>query len=222
MKATSKLWIELVAILLTLPPVVFLFWVWNELPDTVPLHFNWEGEVDKYANKETLLYVVVGVTIGVYLIIKFLPMLVSNQRIKSFFKTYQIIRIVMALFVSAVFCYLIYVSLNQAQEKGFVTRVVIGLAGLLMSVMGLLMPSIKQNYAMGFRLPTTLKSEKNWVKTHKLGGLLWFWHGLLLFVAVFFIQKEAVVVFFWVVFLVCVLLPILYSVLLKTDKEEMK
>jgi uncharacterized membrane protein len=54
------------------------------------------------------------------------------------------------------------------------------LMGLLFSVLGNYMHSIKPNYFVGFRTPWTLENEDNWRKTHQLMARIWVPGGLLI------------------------------------------
>ena len=36
-------------------PFLYLGFVWNELPDQVPMHWNMQGEIDRYGDKTELI-----------------------------------------------------------------------------------------------------------------------------------------------------------------------
>ena len=44
--------------------------------------------------------------------------------------------------------------------------------GILFFVMGAIMPRLKPNWFMGIRTPWTLSNETVWIKTHRMGGIL--------------------------------------------------
>ena len=53
---TSSEWIwDIVGLLCYAGSIVFLFFVWNQLPDEVPAHYNAVGEVDRWGSKWELL-----------------------------------------------------------------------------------------------------------------------------------------------------------------------
>ena len=41
-----------------LAPPVFLWMIWQKLPDSVPMHYNIHGEADRYGSKSELLTVI--------------------------------------------------------------------------------------------------------------------------------------------------------------------
>ena len=48
---------ELPLIIIVLIPFVYLAYVWNSLPEKVPLHWNIEGEIDRYGEKSELILI---------------------------------------------------------------------------------------------------------------------------------------------------------------------
>ncbi len=51
------------------------------------------------------------------------------------------------------------------------------------------LPKCKQNYTLGIKIKWTLENEENWNATHRFGGKIWFFGGLLLIFSVFLPQK---------------------------------
>ena len=40
---------------IVLLPFIYLAYIWNQLPEKVPLHWNLQGEVDRYGDKTELI-----------------------------------------------------------------------------------------------------------------------------------------------------------------------
>ena len=55
--------------------------------------------------------------------------------------------------------------------------------GVIILVLGFILPKCKQNYTVGIKLPWTLHDEENWDKTHKLAGKLWIYGGIIMTIA---------------------------------------
>lgn len=68
-----KLTTELPIILITLTPIVCLLFIWNLLPEMVPIHWNFKGEVDNYSSKYSLWIVILAINIPTYLLMLFYP-----------------------------------------------------------------------------------------------------------------------------------------------------
>jgi uncharacterized membrane protein len=64
-------------------------------------------------------------------------------------------------------------------------RLVLPGAGLLLIVIGNILPRARQNWFFGIRTPWTLSSERVWERTHRVGGYLMIVLGAMLVVAGF-------------------------------------
>ena len=63
---------EIPFIIIALLPFIYLAFIWNSLPEKVPMHWNGAGEIDGYGDKKELLsmiFMVVGISYFVFLII---------------------------------------------------------------------------------------------------------------------------------------------------------
>jgi Predicted integral membrane protein len=79
-------------------------------------------------------------------------------------------------------------------------------------VLGNYFKDMKPNYYIGIRTPWTLKDERVWYNTHKLGSKVWIFGGLALLLGFIFISKEKVFLpIFLVTLLTIVFIPIIYS-----------
>jgi len=86
------------------------------------------------------------------------------------------------------------------------------LIGLLFTIIGNYMPSIKPNYFIGIRTPWTLENEMVWTKTHQLAGKLWFPAGLIVILLSLTIRDHQLMhVIFLSITAIIALVPIVYS-----------
>lgn len=63
---------ELPFIALALLPFLYLAYIWNNLPEKIPIHWNGSGKIDRYGEKKELvimLVMLVGITYFIFLII---------------------------------------------------------------------------------------------------------------------------------------------------------
>lgn len=196
-------------------PAIYLGIVWNNLPQTIPMHYNLQGEIDRYGSKNELLIVaaiLISVSIGSYLIIS------NSYRIDP--KRYAVenrtrfhrIGFTIGVFMSALLCIIIYSSYNEA--AGINTRLIVAAVGLLLSIIGNYIYNIKPNYFAGIRLPWTLENEENWRKTHLLAGKLFFAGGLLVTAISFIIPVVALYTVFIIIIMLISITPCIYSFLL--------
>jgi uncharacterized membrane protein len=69
--------------------------------------------------------------------------------------------------------------------------------GVLLVILGNAMPKSRPNSFAGIRMPTTLRSETNWLATHRLTGRLTIIAGILLLGAAFLVPVQTLV--WWVI-----------------------
>ena len=60
------------------------------------------------------------------------------------------------------------------------SRIMLFAIGILFIVIGNYLPKVRPNYLMGIRTPWTLSSDLSWVRTHRIGGRLFVFEGLVL------------------------------------------
>ncbi len=196
---------EMVIWLIIVAPIIYLLTVLDQLPDQIPTHWNFKGEVDGYGSP----FVLPLLNVGVYLLLLFIPLLDPKRKNYEFFaNAYYKIRLALALFLSTLTVMIILVGLGHDIK---IDRVVIIGTLVLFAALGNYLTTVKPNWFVGFRTPWTLENEDVWRKTHLLGGRLWFGGGLLGIILAFFLPQSALVTFAIVTFSVLGLIPVVYS-----------
>jgi len=201
-----------IAWLFIIAPAIYLAIVWNTLPETIAMHFNLKGEIDRYGSKNelaTMIMILVGVNAIVYLLLpqvyRIDPKRYAVENKGRLFR----IAFAVAVFTSAVLCLLIYSSIHGNIK--FSMRFILAGVGLILAVVGNYIYNIKPNYFAGIRLPWTLNNDENWKRTHLLGGKLLFGGGLLIAVICLFAPFPFSMITLFVVLLVVILITCIYS-----------
>jgi len=193
-------------------PVIYLGITWSSLPEKVAMHFNLEGQPDRYGNKSEL-FIVIGVlslmSVGIYFLLTNIYKIDPKKHAPENKGRLQRMGFAVTVFMSALACYIIYSTAKGTIEFGM--RYIFAGVGLLFSLMGNYMHTIKPNYFAGLRLPWTLNNENNWRKTHLLAGKLWFAGGLLLAILCVLLPDKISLILFFITMLVLVIIPVVYS-----------
>lgn len=197
--------------LLVAVPFVYLWTIWNDLPDTVPLHWNVEGEVDRVGSKKELWLIPVVTTLMIYLILLAVPAIDPKRKIQEMGAKYQQLKFALVTFMSGLALVVLYMV--KAGGEGS-ARLIFVLVGLLFAALGNYMKTVKPNYFIGFRTPWTLENNTIWEKTHRMGGMLWFVGGLLMVLISFLMQGRTHFYIFMGITLVISIIPAIYSYLL--------
>ena len=197
---------EIPFIAIALIPFAYLIYIWNRLPEKVPMHWNGAGEIDRYGDKKelvALLLMLVGINYFVFLII---PYVDPKQKLQNMGNKLNIMRMILTLFMSALALFILYSVEQKNSNPGFVFVII----GLLFAFLGNYFKTIKPNYFIGIKTPWTLENEEVWKKTHELGGKLWFMGGLLM-VLTFVLPNNIQFYTFMGITAVITIIPILYS-----------
>lgn len=186
----SKLnWLEVV---LLAAPFVALAIYWNELPERVPIHWNLRGEINGWASKEfgllSLPLLSLGTIVLLHILPWFDPKLRKNPAEESRMSAVlPILRIVSLLLFDTIFFVQIATSLGRNVAGG---RIIVTCLLAFFVILGNYLGNLRSNYFLGIRTPWTLESPETWRATHRLGGRLMFFGGLILFVAQFFLNER--------------------------------
>ncbi|SHH37859.1 SdpI family protein [Flavobacterium defluvii] len=199
---------ELPIIGIVLAPFVYLAKIWNSLPERVPIHWNYRGEIDKWGSKFTLIIILFMLPVLVYTLmltaLKFDP----KKRLSLMGGKFYQLKFILVLFVSLLALFIIYISKNQSLTSPSLLHVGIG---VLLMVLGNYFKVIQPNYFIGIRTPWTLENNEVWKATHSFAGKLWFFWGLLLMIGGLVFQDAFFSKAFLAVVLVLAVVPIVYS-----------
>ena len=162
--------------LLALLPLVLVAVFYSRLPDQVPMHWGFDGEINRYGSKNELW--LIGALGPLFaLLFQFLPRLDPKRRNYEKFQTYyEAFSLVLVAFIAV----MMGVALLESFRPGTLSmgRVVSALVGLLFLFVGNIMGKVKPNFFMGIRNPWTLSDPDVWNRAHRLGGGLFFLTGL--------------------------------------------
>lgn len=154
--------------------------LWPYAPDRIPMHWNASGDVDRYGGKFEGLFLLPLVTVGLYLLLLFLPRIDPGKvNYQQFWTPYTLIRTATIIFMAGIH---VFVLLWTWEVELDVARLMFGLTGLLFLVIGNVMGKLRPNWFAGVRTPWTLSSKRSWVKTHRLAGWLFALAGLIFLV----------------------------------------
>jgi uncharacterized membrane protein len=153
---------------------------WPYVPERLPVHWNLQGDVDRYGGKLEGLFLLPLVALGLYLLLLVMPLVDPGRRnYQNFKKAYNAIRIALVLFMALIYGLAISSAFGYQFDS---TSIVFTAMGLLFIVLGNFMGKIRPNWFVGVRTPWTLSSKLSWDKTHRLAGWLFVLMGLLFLV----------------------------------------
>ena len=195
-------------ILLIALPFIYLAYIWNALPETVPTHWNASGEIDGYNSKNTLLLIPFMLPVLVYIIMTIAPKIDPKNKIAAMGKKYEQLKFFLVLFMSVLALFIIYSSKTQSFSS---PNIIYILLGLLFAGLGNFMKTVKPNYFIGIKTPWTLENETVWKKTHLLGGKIWFVGGLLIVCMSLIFKAQTAATLFVIIAVLITIIPLVHS-----------
>ena len=198
--------------LVTLIPIIIGLSLWDRLPEQVPVHWDINGAVDRYATKLQAVFAMPLILVAFHWICiigtSFDP---KKQNIsdKAFTLVLWMIPVISLLCNSMVYA----TALGHDVNVNVIMPLFMGAVFILV---GNYLPKCKQSYTMGIKLPWTLDDEENWNKTHRLAGFIWVIGGII-------IMASAITGVFWIFFVLLVpmvAVPVVYSYLLYKNKNK--
>lgn len=186
------------------------------LPEMIPTHWNFNGVIDDNSNKKTIFILGLIPFIMTLLFDKLPNLDPKKQNYEKHKKAYGVVKISVVLLMAVMSWITIAVSLGLQLEINKIIPIFIGIMFILM---GNYMPTIKSNYFFGIRNPWTLANESVWKKTHKLGGYVFAFSGIL-FIIMAFVPTEEVMIGLVVFMLILMMLVNVYSYKLFHKESE--
>ena len=206
MKLTLKKELPLIGIVLA--PFVYLAIIWNTLPEKVPTHWNYKGEVDQWGDKYSLIALLFLLPVLTYVLMLVIPKIDPKKKIEQMGGKYYQLKFILVLFMSTLAFIILYISVNQSTSSPNLIFIAVG---VLLIALGNYFKVIQPNYFIGIKTPWTLENKEVWKLTHILAGKLWIIGGLLIVLGSLTIDKSVFIYLFIVTIAILTLVPVIYS-----------
>jgi uncharacterized membrane protein len=152
--------------------------VYNRLPDPMPTHWNMRGQVDDYGSRLVGAFLMPLIMIAIAALIPVLPRI--DPRGKNYAKFDTAYFTIMNATITVMLAIHVFALAAALGLNISVGRLAPAAAGLLLIVVGNLLPRVRPNWMVGIRNPWTLSSDRVWERAHRVGGYLMLTLGVLL------------------------------------------
>ena len=187
-----------------LVPAVFTAAVYKSLPDTMPMHYDVNGQVDRWGSKNELL-IVVGTFLAVIIFITFQirgfekrAEKTDDEKAKAGYINNAKVTTIIGLVTSA-FMAVIYVCINLGGMKMVsensdvlsmdITRILCIGMGILFIALGNYVPKTRRNSLVGFRCSWTMYNDVTWAKSNRFASYLVVAVGVLAIILAFIMSS---------------------------------
>lgn len=185
------------------------------LPETIPMHYNAAGQINRYGSRNELL--VLASCLSLFVIVATIFLVIIKYK-----KNYKIFLLLSSVFISLVFIVIQVVftvmAINKSELVQLKNSEMMGIMciviNLLMLLFGVALPFTKPNPIFGLRITSTMDDPENWSKTHRLAGITIVACSAAgaLFAALTSGYISLLSLLFWVVGMI---VPVIYSILLQ-------
>ncbi|HAI83942.1 MAG TPA: hypothetical protein DCL43_09755 [Chitinophagaceae bacterium] len=196
---------------LLLLPLCYLWYLYPTLPNTIPMHYNLQGEVDRWGHKSEMWFaasILSVVGIGSYFLVYYAAKIDPKKMIGNNPALTGKMAVLLATFMTALNLFIIH---STTQTTLHTPQVLFVGVGLLFTTLGNFLSSIKPNYFIGVRTPWTLENNDVWRRTHRFTARLWFAGGLLASLVTLILPTSVANTAFISIMFLLVVIPIAYS-----------
>ena len=149
---------------------------WPTAPERIPVQWNLQGEVSRYAGRWEGLLLLPTLALFIYLFLLILPRIdPARANYARFAGAYTVIRFTLLSLVALAYG-VIHVWIRGTTID--VGAVILLLVGITLVVFGAVSSQLRPNWFIGIRTPWTLTSQESWTQTHRLGGWVFMILGL--------------------------------------------
>jgi len=184
----------------------------HRLPAVVPIHWGWSGQADGYAGRSFGAFALPATTLLVFALFEAIARLFPGaSQVERFRPVFHRLQLAVTAFMSALSLVVLRAQLGYAID---INRAAWLGTGLLFMVMGDLLGKIPPNHLTGIRTPWTLRDPEVWLRTHRVGALVFIAGGALLVVSALAGGGTPLA---FAILLVTALVPAVYSFLIRSS-----
>ncbi len=155
--------------------------VYPRLPETIPTHWNMDGQPDGWSSRAFGAWITPVILLTMWGFVRVLPAIdPRGANYAKFGDAFEAIIDSLMLFLLGMHILLLRAGLGHPAPM---QRAVPFGVGILLIVIGNLLPRARPNWFVGIRTPWTLSSDRVWEKTHRFGGRVFVAGGLLISIA---------------------------------------
>lgn len=174
--------------------------VYPRLPATIPTHWDLSGQPNGWSNRLSGAWLIPIFLLGMWALVRILPRIdPRGSNYAKFGGAFEAIIDAIMLFMLALHIVALRAALGYPVQMQRILPIGVG---VLLIVIGNLLPRARPNWFVGIRTPWTLSSDRVWEKTHRFGGRVFVAGGLVITLASFLWVRAAHVVLFAVMVLV--------------------
>ena len=192
------------------------------LPESVPMHFNVAGAVDRWGSKyENLLLpaIVLALSLFLHLIIFLFEKKAAGASTdkekaaaRSNTKVIKIIGVSIVSMFTVLQGFLLYNAYVGGSQSSFnFGKITCILCGILFVVLGNFMPKLKRNYLLGFRIKWSMYNDTTWMKSNRFAAIAMVAAGIATILSSLFANESLVIILTLAYLMIAALVSTVYA-----------
>ncbi len=174
---------EIIPIILIILAFVVGMYLYPQLPERVPSHWNTNGAIDAWSGKNFAVFFFPTITLGIYLLMTFIPLIDPLRKNYSKFSLpYFWFKTLFIIFFISIYFYTLWAAFGAELNINYF---IFPVFSLFFIFLGIFLPKIKKNYFVGIKTPWTIHSEETWNKTHQFSGKVFIAAGIISLIGLF-------------------------------------
>ncbi len=173
----------LVLVLFSFAVSIFIY---PELPDQMPSHWNAAGEVDRYMSRAWGAAILPLSMSILYILFYFIPRVDPlKSNLEKFRRHFDRFIYALALFFIFIYAQSILWSLDIQINP---VHTLPAALGILFYIIGIMLKHARRNWFLGVRTPWTMSSETVWLETHRRTAIAFQAAGIVSFLGIFTVK----------------------------------
>ncbi len=203
--------------LLMFLPLVITLMALPFLPESIPAHYNFAGEVDRWGSKyETLIFPFVTVAMGLFMLWMAKISSKSENGGKNNEKIVFYTGMGISVWFTIMHCYSLFMDFRAKDAMGYVHEADINqlfciIFGISLVIMGNFMPKLRNNSIIGLRTTWSTKNDITWKKSQIFGGITLMIGGIFTIIAGIFMDGYAAMCIALGIIIICTVVSVIYS-----------
>lgn len=157
------------------------------MPEKIPAHYDFDGQITRWGSKyEALIYPVFTILMGYFLLAMSKVASKQEENGKNNEKVVLVTSIALLIFFNCMNAFGLYTDFNKIENLSTISvsiyQLVFGLLGLLMIIIGNVMPKLRMNSIIGLRTPWSVKNESTWKKSQRFAGISFIFSGIIIII----------------------------------------
>ncbi|MGL4991867.1 MAG: DUF1648 domain-containing protein [Sarcina sp.] len=196
-------------------PLIITLVLLPSIPNIIPTHYGFNGQVNAYGSKYTILLLPI---ITIIICGFFIPlMLFANEKAKKQqkdnIKIVTVSNICMVVLFNVLTYVFLYTSMTKVENLNtlLINKLPFIIVAIVFVVLGNYMPKAKPGIAVGIRTHATRSDPEIWAKTQRVGGKFLMIFGLIILPIVIFLPYALVTPLFVLGVLVSCICPVIYA-----------